>query len=359
MFRIQGFGDRPPLVAKATSGTARQCRRSFGWSREGAEMIKAIFTIAFGAIACATSAYAQTYPTGRVEIVVGFSPGGGTDTSSRFLAQKLATKWGQPVVIQNKTGAAGNIAAAHVAKARPDGHTLYSGNGALVSMNPIMFKNMGFDVNKDIIPVTLLVTAPSVFAINPSETKTKSFKELIEYARANPGKVRFGTAGIGTPDHLAWGVLVSTTGVDITFVPYKGAAEAYADLLGGRIEIVSSSINTVKPFLESGKLAAIATTGSKRATVLPNVSTVSEHFPAFGDTSTSIAIWTTAGTPPEVVRKMRDDIKSVMESDDAKKFFADNGYTIVVSTPEETKTWLERESKTHAGIAKTIGIEKQ
>jgi tripartite-type tricarboxylate transporter receptor subunit TctC len=309
--------------------------------------------------AASGSVFAEDYPTKPVHFVVAYSAGGGVDGSTRFIAQKLSEMWGDSVIVDNKPGAGGNIAGQFVAEAKPDGYTIYVAAGTVASLNPSVFANMGFDPATDLEPITLVVTLPSVLSVNAETTAGKTLPDLLQYANANPGTVNFGSSPAGSPDHLVWALLVEKTGAPITHIPYKGSSDAAVDLLGGRVQVIATSFGTVKSFIEAGQLIPIATTGVQRSPALPDVPTVDEQVPGFGGISSSIVFWATGGTPADIVQKIQQSVKKVLETEEAKEYFSNRAYIIEALSPTETKEWLADETKKHQEIAKSAGLVKQ
>jgi tripartite-type tricarboxylate transporter receptor subunit TctC len=221
-----------------------------------------------------------SYPTKTVRIVVPFAAGGATDIVTRILAQSLTESWGQAVVVENRGGAGGNIGAAEVAKAAPDGHTLLMTSGSIVTANQHIYKNMGFDPQKDLLPITMVASGPQVIVVNPSLPVT-NVKELIELAKAKPGTLNYGHAGIGSQTHLAAENFLYSTGLNIQQIPYKGEGPAITDLVCGQINLATPNLPAAIGFINGGKLRALAVTGKERSPALPNVPTVAETVPGF------------------------------------------------------------------------------
>src|SRR4029453_2225371 len=234
--------------------------------------------VAAGVAACAA---AQTFPNRTVTLTVGFAPGGGTDTAARIVAQKLSENNGQAVVVENKSGAGGNIAAQQIALAPPDGYTIHLTSVGPMSVAPHLVKNPGYDPKRDIAPITMGVMFPNVFVVNEA-VPAKTLAEFVALAKQKPGKLTYASSGIGGAGHLAGELFKERAGIDIVHAPYKGGGPAMTDLLGERIAMYVGVPSTTQPHVEAGKVPALATTGARRTATMPNVPTVAESgYPGF------------------------------------------------------------------------------
>src|SRR6185503_8155406 len=238
-------------------------------------LVSRLFVAALAALAPAVSGAADAWPTRPVKIIVPFNAGGATDVVARLLAQKLSEAWGQTVVVENRAGAGGNIGADVVAKSPPDGYTLLMTSGSIVTANPYIYKAMPFDAAKDLVPITNVATGPQVIVVNPA-VPAKDLRELIALAKASPGKVNFGSAGVGTQTHLAAENFLFSAGVDMTHVPYKGESAAITDLMGGQIQLATPNLGAAIGFIKDGKLRALAVTSRERSAQLPDVPAAAE-----------------------------------------------------------------------------------
>ncbi len=256
-------------------------------------------------------ANAQQWPTRVVKFVVPFAAGGTTDILGRLMAQRLSEEYGQQFIIENKAGAGGNIGADAVAKAAPDGYTFVVGTPGPHVINQFLYKNQPFDGAKDLAPVIVLARVPNVIVVNP-DVPAKSLQELIDLVKARPGKLSYATAGIGGTGHVAMELMKSMTGMDIVHVPYRGSAPALTDVVGGRVEVASDNLPPVQPFVEAGKLRALAVTTSKRWPELPDVPTVAEAGVPGYEASAWFAIAAPAKTPREIINKMNASINKYM-----------------------------------------------
>jgi tripartite-type tricarboxylate transporter receptor subunit TctC len=305
---------------------------------------------AVGALALAFAGAAMAWPTKSVTIIVPFTAGGTTDIVGRLVAQKLTQMWGQSVVVDNRPGAGGNIGAAMVAKAPPDGYTILLTSGSVVTVNPHLYKDMGFDV-KALAPVTNIATGPMVVVVNP-KVPANDLKELIALAKAQPGKLNFGSAGQGSQVHMAGESFADAAGVQIQHVPYKGEALAYNDLIGGQIQLVVGNIAAASQFVNSGQIRALAVASKERSKMLPNVPTTTE-----AGLPVEIAGWfgfmVPAGTPKDVVDKIYTDVNTVLKDPEMLSKLAAQGMTPVANTPDQFGKQIADESQRWSQIVKS------
>ncbi len=271
----------------------------------------------------APAADAQPWPTRPIRLVVPFPPGGGTDTFARPLAAKLQAQLGQPVVIDNKGGAGGTIGADIVAKAAPDGYTFLVG-AVHHTVAVTAYKKLPYDLDRDLVPVTGIAYVPDVLVVNP-KVPVKTLQELIAYAKANPGKVNFGSSGNGTTRHLAGEIFNQKTGTSMTHVPYKGSGPAMTGLLGGEIELIFEGLGSASSHIRAGKIRALAVTSPKRSPAFPDIPTTAEAgVPGFESLSW-YGLWAPAGTPREIVARMQAEVARAFESPDLRKTWFDQG----------------------------------
>ena len=276
---------------------------------------------------------AQGYPNKPVRLIVPFPPGGATDISARIVGQKLGEMWGQTVVIENRGGAGGNIAAAEAARAAPDGYTLFFPSGSVMTANEHIYAGMNVRPERDFVPITNVVRGPQVIAV-PAGSPYRTLKELIDAARAKPGALNYGHAGVGSQTHLAAENFLYVAGLEIQNVPYKGEAPAIADLVAGQLTMATPNLAAAISFVNGGKLRALAVTSKERAPQLPDVPTVGETLSGFENYGW-FGIVAPAGTPKQIVDKVyRDTVKALDSSDMRARFFV-QGLATVGNTPEE------------------------
>lgn len=304
------------------------------------------------------AAAAQGYPTKPIRFIAPFAAGGALDTLTRTIATRMQDAWGQPVVVENRTGAGGNIGADLVAKAAPDGYTLVMGTIATHAINVSLYDRMPYDAVKDFAPVTLAARINNSLSLNPA-VPAKNVAELIAYAKANPGKLTFGSAGSGTSQHLAGELFKTMAGVDMQHVPYKGGALAMVDLLGGQISMTFGDIPTALPHIRSGKLRSIAVTGATRSPLLPEVPTIAEQgLPGF-DVTAWFGVFTTAGTPRPVVDRLNAEIVRILDLPDVREKLNAIGMEPATSTPAEFAAFVQSEIAKWAPIVKASGAKAQ
>lgn len=300
----------------------------------------------------------KAYPTKPVRIIVPFSPGGVADLLPRVVGEKLSQGWGQPVIVENKVGASGNIGMAEGARAKPDGYTLVLAPAGNLTVNPTLFPKLPFDTHRDLIPVTLLAQSPNVLVVHPS-VPAKTLRELIAYAKANPEKLHFASPGEGSGAHLAGELLNVEAGIKAVHVPYKGIAPAVNDVLGGTVQMMFAGISTVVQHVKAGKLVPIAIASPKRNAELPEVPTVAESgFPGF-DVTSWYGIVTRAGTPQAIVQKVQRDMAKALQSDDVKAKLAGAGLEPVGNTPEAFASLIKSESRKWADLVRKAQIKPQ
>src|SRR5215510_1212251 len=271
--------------------------------------------VAFGALlACAwlPPAAAQPYPAKPIRLIVPFPVGGIADLYSRLIAADLAAAWGQPIVVENRTGAGGNIGADLIAKAPPDGYTLGIGSIGTHAVNVTLFSKLPYDPVRDFAPITPLVDADGLLTVHPS-VAAASVAELIALARSKPGSLTYASAGAGTASHLAGELFKSMAKVDLVHIPYKGNVPAITDLLAGQTSLIFATMPTVLPHAKAGKLRALATIGSARATATPELPTISESLPGFV-VNNWVGFFATAGTPPDIIARLSAEVRKNMST---------------------------------------------
>ena len=301
-----------------------------------------------------SAALAQAYPTKPVTIVVPFAAGGTTDILARIIGQALTTELGQSVVVDNRAGAGGNIGGALAAKAPADGYTLFMGTVGTHAINASLYKKMPFDPVKDFAPLTRVANVPNLLVANPAQP-FKTVKELIAYAKANPGKVNFGSSGNGSSIHLSGELFKSLAKVDMVHVPYKGSAPAVTDLLGNQIAIMFDNMPSAIQHVRSGKLVPIAVTTAKRSPELPNVPTIAEAGVPGYEATSWFGMFAPAGTPAPVVAQLNKAIVKVLNQPDVKKKINEQGAETYGETPEQFAAFIQAEAVKWGKVVKESG----
>ena len=311
----------------------------------------------FAALVAADSALAQPYPQKPIRIIVPFAAGGIADTFARSIGQKLTEAWSQPVVVENRPGAGGNIGAEAVAKAPPDGYTLVMGNIGTHALNVTLFRDLPFDPIRDFAPVALVLEADGLLVVPPS-LPVSSVADLIQLARSKPASLAYGSAGMGTTSHLAGELFKSMAKVDITHVPYKGNVPALTDLLGGQIQMMFATMPTALPHVKAGKLKALASIRSARTKALPELPTVSEVLAGF-DANNWIGLFAPASTPSQVVQLLNAEVVKVMNTAEMRKRVETEGATFSPMSAEQFADFVRKEVIEWRTIIRAAGITAQ
>ncbi len=302
-----------------------------------------------------TTAGAQ-YPTKPIKLIVPFPPAGSTDISARALAGKLGERLGQPVIIENKPGAGGNIGSAVAANAPADGYTLVVGTVGTHAINSSLYSKMPYDPIKDFVPVVLLSTTPNVLVV-PANFPANSVQDVIRMAKAKPGELTFASSGSGTSIHLSGEMFKSMAGLDMTHIPYKGSGPMLIDLLSGTVNMAFDNLSASMVHIKGGKLRALATTGSKRAPGLPDLPTVSEAGLTGYDSTSWNAVYAPAGTPKEIIEKLNRESNAILQSPETRRFFAEQGAEAGGGTPEQLATFNRAELAKWAKVVKDSGAK--
>jgi tripartite-type tricarboxylate transporter receptor subunit TctC len=305
------------------------------------------------ASALAQASSPQAYPARPIRIVVSLAPGGGVDTTARIIGQKLTEMWGQQVLIENRAGAGGTIAAEVIARAPPDGYTVLATSSGHASAASLY--KLSYDSVNDFAPVSVLVVAPSVLVVHPS-LPARSVKELIALAKARPNELFFGSSGNGSPAHMGLELLKITTGVKMVHVPYKGTAPSITDLIAGRLSATASSVTSTMPHANAGRLRALAVTASKRSLAVPNLPTVAEAgIPGYGN-DVWYGLLAPAATPKNVVAKLYEGTSSAIAQPDVKERLLAGGLEPLGSAPDDFTAYLRAEVAKWAKVIKQAGI---
>jgi tripartite-type tricarboxylate transporter receptor subunit TctC len=307
-------------------------------------------------VAAMPRAHTADYPTRPVNLQVAFTPGGPSDVLSRIIGRKLEQLLGQPFVIENRPGAGGNIAAEAVAHAAPDGYTLLMGNNSILATNAALYKTIGFDPEKDFAPISLIGSQANILVVNP-QVPARSMAELIAYAKANPGKVNYGSSGYGAAAHLAGELFKAEARIDIVHVPYKGAAPALQDLVGGHVQMMFATAASVVQLIHDGQVRALAVTTLKRTTVLPDLATVDELGIKGFDATTWHGLVAPSKTPKDVLATLHRATAAALADAGVKKQLADLGVDIIGGTPEEFAAYIKSEIPKWTAIVKASGAK--
>jgi tripartite-type tricarboxylate transporter receptor subunit TctC len=327
-------------------------RHPYAWL---ARFAAAATLLCVGALAAGPASAANEdpakWPTRPIRLVLPFPPGGGTDTLARIMSPKLSALLGQPIVVDNRAGAAGNIATDIVAKADPDGYTVLMGFNTALTMNPSLYKKLPFDVQKDFKPVTLLATAEYVLVVN-SSLPVHSVKELVALAKAKPGQLNFASSGTGSPLHMAGELFKARTGADITHIPYKGGGPATIGLLSGQAQLMFGSVSAVMPHVKKGKLRALAVTGLKRSEVVPDLPTLDELGLKGFNVTSWYGLLVPTGTPDVIVAKLAAAAQKVVQMPEVRSAMEKQGLELSIDTPQEFASLIKTETADWAELIK-------
>jgi len=320
-------------------------------------MMKSLFCAVAACMSLSAAAADDNYPTRPVRLLVPFAPGGGADALSRIITPKMHDALGQAWVVDNRGGAAGNIAAETVAKAAPDGYTALMGFNTVLTVNPSLYK-LTYSVTRDLQPVTLLATAQYILVIHPSVAAT-NLKDFIALAKQKPGSLNYASAGVGSPLHLAAELFKKRAGIDMAHLAYKGGGPAAVAVLAGEAQVLFASVASSVPQIKAGKLKALATTGAKRSKVAPDLPTIAESgFPGF-EVSSWYALLVPAKTPAAIVNKIRGAAIKAVELPDVQEAMSRQGLDVETSTPQELAARMSAETAVWAGVIKDAGIKAE
>jgi len=311
--------------------------------------------LAAAAVAFASAGAAQGFPARSVTLTVGFAPGGGTDTAARIVAQKLFENIGQPVVVENRAGAGGNIAAQHIAMAPPDGYTIHLTSVGPMAIAPHLIKGLPFDPSRDIAPITMGVVFPNVMIVS-SSVPAKTLGEFIALAKQQPGKLTYGSSGVGGVGHLAGELFKDRAGIDMLHVPYKGGGPAMTDLITGRLDMYIGVPSTVAPQVDAGKARALATTGSARTSMMPTVPTVAESGYAGFEAINWYAFVAPGKTPKDLLDYWNRELTKVLSDASVKAELAKHGLDPAPGTRDELAKFMERENQQWGKVVRDAKI---
>jgi tripartite-type tricarboxylate transporter receptor subunit TctC len=314
--------------------------------------------IAISLAAGINGAAAQNYPNRAITLVIPFAPGGSTSIVGRAIADKMSELLGEKLVVDNRPGAGGTVGTKAVAKSDPDGYTLVLGYTGTLAIGPSLYKSVGYDPRKDFAPIGLIGNAPNSLVVNPS-FPAKTVAELIAYAKANPGKVNFGSAGAGTASHITGEYFARTAGITLVHIPYKGTGPALTDLLGGHIPMAFAPIPASHPNVTAGKLRALAVTSTTRSGLLPDVPTMAEAGLSGFDASLYYGLAAPAGTPRVIIDKLNKVLREALASEEVKRQLGNDGTEITPGTPEDYADFIDKDEKKWAQLVKASGVEQE
>ena len=313
--------------------------------------------LAAALVAVAAEASAQDYPSRPITIVVPQAPAASSDLLARTLGERLHAAWGQPVIIDNRPGAGGNVGAAYAARTQPDGYTLMVGTDAMMTSNVYLYKNMPFDPVKDFAPITNAGANIIALAIN-SQLPVNSVPELIAYAKAHPGELHYGSPGIASPHHLSGELLRQKTGIEIVHVPYRGGGPAANDLLGGHINMAFLSLSSAVPHLATGKIKILALVEKRRYPAMPDVPTVGETVAGF-EMSSWLGMFAPVGTPEPLIARLNEGIIKILTTDAVKEKLAGLGLAVTPSTPAELAAIIKEGLAVRGQLVKAANIQAE
>ena len=317
----------------------------------------ALFAV-FAASVSLALAQPAAYPTKPIRIVVAYTPAGATDILARTIGQKLTEAWGQPVIIDNRPGANGNIGTEYAAKATPDGYTLLMVTAGTHGINPSLYRKLGFDAVKDFAPISLVAMVPNIFVVN-NAVPAKDLKEFIAYAKANQGKLNYGSPGNGSTAHLSMELFKSMTGIQMVHVPYKGSAGVLADLIGGQIVVTMDNMPPYIPQVKAGKIRALAVSPARRSPAMPELPTVAEAGVPGYDSGAWFGLVAPANTPKDIVNQLSRETARILKLPDVSARLADLGAEPVGGTPEQFAAHIKSEIAKWAKVIKDANVELQ
>ena len=316
-----------------------------------------LFTLVVSGLMLPSAAQAQAFPSKPIKLVVPYSPGGLPDTVARLLAQRLQGPLGQPVVVENKAGGGGAVAAAALAQSPADGHTLIVTDGPMLAIAPLVSKQMSYDPVKDFAPVSLVGTAPLFLAVN-ANVKANTLDEFIALAKAKPGALNYGSAGIGSIHHLTSEAMKEGLGIFVTHIPFRGSGNSVPAMIGGQVDMVFASPPSLMGFVKSGQAKLLAINSAKRSDLAPNVPTLGEKIPGF-DFAFNVVVLARAGTPPEVINRLSAEIAKVVKSAEAVEPLRIAGVDPVGGTPEQLAIAMRSEAERVAKAAKRADLKAE
>ena len=316
-------------------------------------MRKVMLAISIIALVISFNGQAQSYPNQPIRLVIPFAAGGPSDVLARGFSQKLGESLGQPIIIDNKPGAGTNLAAEFVAKSKADGYTIFLMMVGTQAINETLYKKLSYNTIKDFSPISLVASSSLMLVANPS-VPVKNVSDLIAYSKANPGKINFGSSGTGTPLHLGGELFNVQAGTTLNHVPYKGAAPALTDVLGGQIQTAMVGTPAALPFVKTGKLTAIGVTSLKRSSNAPEIPAIAETLPKF-EVELVYAMVAPAGTPKDIINKLNSQLVSILNNPEIKSQLNSKGFDVISSSPEQLGDYIKSEVSKWAPIVKKSG----
>ena len=309
-------------------------------------------------LALVRAANAQEYPTRTITLIVPFPPGGSTSVMARIVAERMSATLGQQIIVDNRGGAGGTLAARAFVSATPDGYTIFLGYSGTIAIGPSLYANAGFDPRKDFAPIGLIASAPAVLVVHPSFAP-RSVADLIALAESKPGVINFGSAGNGTLTHMAAELFISMAGIKLTHIPYRGSGPVLADLLGGHIPMSFTPIPVAHGHVASGKLIALAVTSTKRTPLLPEVPTIAETGLPGYEAVLHYGLLAPAGTPRAIIDRLNRELRAALASEEVKKRLVTEGADPLPSSPEQYAADIDEEEKKWSRVVKQIGLKPQ
>src|SRR3989442_621089 len=352
---------RPSAIAQGATGTTRgpagyNSHSAFERTRRTSmKRVAALTAVLVACLLAAPPARGQQYPNKPIRIVVPFAAGGTSDILARAIGPHITTAWGQPVIVENRAGANGNVGADYVAKSAPDGATLLLSDVGALSINPSVYTNMPFDPAKDFAAVVMVSYSPHVLAVHPS-VPVSNVKELIAYAKANPGKLNFANSGTGGAPHLAGVEFAARTGAQWAYIPYKGGSAAVTDAVAGNANVLFNGMLATYPSGKGGRLKGLAVSSAQRVPSAPELPTVAETLPGF-ETGSYQGLLAAARTPREIGTKRNAELTRVLNTSDMKEFLAKQGTEVRAGTPEALGTFIVNEKARWAKVVKEAGVK--
>lgn len=317
-----------------------------------------ILALALSSLFAATLAVAQSYPTAPIKLITPFAAGSGADIVARLIAQGMSTELGQPVVIDNRVGAGGNIGLGAAAKAAPDGYTLVLGTSGPLTVNPTLYGSLPFDPNKDFAPISVVAVGPMV-VVAAANSKFKTLGEMVSAAKAAPHSINYGTPGVGSAPHLAAALLQSASSTDMTHIPYKGNSEALSELMGGRIDAVFSGIPPVVALAKAGKIRLLAVTGATRSALVPDVPSIAEAGLPNAQSLVWYGILAPAKTPQPVVAKLHAAIEKALNQPGMRERFTDLGLEPAANTPDQFGKLIREDGERLGKVIRLMGMKAE